>query len=223
MPFRGRRINWYEKQKKRKASPFFRLLDRSFRFRLLLAGLMSLAILGAVNRFETCRLRNHRSDCLGYEMWSIISVSNIESFSIVTAALLYILESKQRKQEKHGKAAERLTISQQIGAVNSLSRIEALETLSEDGLWLDGIDLQGANLEGLSVPYGRLRGANLSRTLLIGANLQETDLTGADLTGADLTGANLAGADLTGANLAGANLTDADLSGTILDGKLPLS
>jgi Pentapeptide repeats (8 copies) len=213
MPRQGRRLTWYERQKKRKSSPFFRLLQHSFQFRLLVAAVIALLLLAAVNRFETCQVRGNRPDCISYKPWSIISVSNIESFSIVTAALLYILEKRRRKETEHGEAAERVINSQQLGIVHSIARIDALETLNEDGLPLDGIDLQGANLEGLSIPYGCLRGVNLSRTVLIGANLQGTDLTGANLTSADLTGANLTDAILTNADL-----TDAILTGTILDG-----
>jgi hypothetical protein len=205
------RLTWYERQQKRKASPFFRLLRRSFRFRLFLSALIAFTLLGVVNRFETCHARNNQADCIGHDLWSVISVSNIESFSIMTAALLYILEKRQHKQEEHGKAVERLVMNQQMGAVNSLGRMDALELLCEDGIWLDGIDLQGANLEGLSIPGGRLRRVNLSGAVLIDANLQ----------GVDFTSANLAGADLTGADVTGAIFTGADLTGTILENSLP--
>lgn len=213
MPRQGRRLTWYEQQKKRKSAPFFRLLRRSFALRLCLAAAIAFLLLATVNRFEVCRLRNNQPDCLFYEPWSIISVGNIESFSIVTAAWLYILEKRQHKEEEHDRAAERVINSQQRGIIYSLARIDALEILNEDGLPLDAINLEGANLEGLSIPYARLCGANLSRTVLIGANLQGVDFTNANLSGADLTGANLTDTILTNADL-----TDAILTGTVLDG-----
>jgi hypothetical protein len=221
-PFR-RKMTWYERQKKRKSSPFFRLLKHSSGFRLLLSAAIAFILLATVNRFENCHSQKFSEDCLSTDFWSIISVGNVESFSIVTAALLYILEGGRRKQQEHREASETILRAQETGAVRSLGRIEAIETLSEAGLWLDGIDLHGANLEQLEVPYARLRGVNFANTVLTGADLRYSDLTQAnfthaDLSGANLTGANLTDADLSGANLTGANLTDADLSGANLTG-----
>jgi hypothetical protein len=96
-----KRDTWFEKQKLRKKNPFFRLLNRSFSFRLLIASAISLGILGAVHRFETCHAKKYSSDCLAANFGDIISVSNVESFSIVAAAWLYILEGSKRKQQKN--------------------------------------------------------------------------------------------------------------------------
>ena len=96
-----RKLTWFEKQKLRKKNPFFRLLNRSFSFRLLIASAISLGILGAVHRFEVCHAKNYSSDCLAANLGDIISVGNVESFSIVAAAWLYILESSKRKQQKN--------------------------------------------------------------------------------------------------------------------------
>uniref|UniRef100_B8HLY5 Pentapeptide repeat protein n=1 Tax=Cyanothece sp. (strain PCC 7425 / ATCC 29141) TaxID=395961 RepID=B8HLY5_CYAP4 len=204
-------MTWYERQQRRKSSPFLRLLDRSFSFRLMLAALLAFVLLAAVNRFQNCHASKFSEDCLETNFWAIVSISNVESFSIVTAALLYILENKQRQQEQHREALDIVMTSQAAGAVLSFGRIRALETLNQAGLWLDGINLQGANLEQLEAPYGRWRGVNLSYTTLMKANFYQTDLSGANLTDANLTEANLNGADLTDADLTRANLTNADL------------
>lgn len=214
--YSAKRITWYERQKRRKSSPFFRLLDRSFGFRMLLASVISFLLLTAVNRFENCHASKYNENCLSTDFWAIISIGNVESFSIVTAGLVYILEAGRRKQKEHEEAAEVLMWSREVGAVVSVARIRALETISEAGLWIDGFDLQGANLEQLEVPYARWRGVNFSNTVLTNANFHQTDLRGANLTDADLTGANLTGADLTDADLTRANLTDADLKGANL-------
>ncbi|PZV17489.1 MAG: pentapeptide repeat-containing protein [Pseudanabaena sp.] len=221
-----RRITWYEKQKQRKASPFFRLIDRSFEFRLFVASIIAFLLLNAVHRFEVCGVGDYLTDCHLTDFWSVISVGNVEAFSIVTASLIYILESGRRKQHEHLADMETIMALQKAGAVNSIGRIRALENLSEAGLCLDGIDLHGINLEDLEVPYGRLRGVNLENAVLNGADFRYADLTkanlrNANLAGTNLTGANLTDADLTGANLTNANLTDTDLTRTKLDGDIP--
>ena len=66
-----RKLTWFEKQKIRKKNPFFRLLNRSFSFRLLIASAISLGILGAVHRFEVCHAKNYSSDCLAANLGDI--------------------------------------------------------------------------------------------------------------------------------------------------------
>jgi len=207
-----KRHTWFEKQKLRKKNPFFRLLNRSFSFRLLIASAISLGILGVVHRFETCHAKNYSPDCLAANFGEIISVGNVESFSIVAAAWLYILEGSKRKQQKNLDALEIVNSQQAAGIVHSLSRIEALEMANETGVYLDHLDLQGANLEGIEIPYARLQKANLSNTILLTADLRYADLKEVDFSQADLTKAKLIGANLTGANLTGANLTETDLT-----------
>jgi uncharacterized protein YjbI with pentapeptide repeats len=207
-----RKLTWFEKQKLRKKNPFFRLLNRSFSFRLLIASAISLGILGAVHRFEVCHAKNYTSDCLAANLGDIISVGNVESFSIVAAAWLYILEGSKRKQQKNLDALDSLSNQQAAGIVYSLARIEALEMVNETGVYLDNLNLQGANLEGIELSYARLQKANLSNTILLAADLRYADLKGANLSQADLTKAKLIGANLTEVNLSGANLTETDLT-----------
>lgn len=207
-----RKMTWYEKQKKRKSHPFYRLIQRSFTFRLILASFISLIILGLVNRFEVCHDSKFSSDCLSTNIAEIISIDNVESFSIVAAAWIYILESAKRKKQDNFEALERINTFQNSGIIYSLGRIEALEQVSNAGIYLDNYNLQGVNLEYIALPYGRLRNVNLSNTVLSNADLTYTDLQGVNLTNADLTKANLTGANLTGANLTGANLTETNLT-----------
>lgn len=211
-----KRLTWYERQKKRKSSPFFRLLQRSFRFRLLLAAVISLSMLIAINRFETCHGKKDVYDCIFADFWAIISVGNVESFSIVTAALLYILESGRRKQKEHEEAAEIIRNNNATKVVHSIARIQAMELLNRAGFAVDEQDFERANLEQLEMPFGRIRRSNLANTVLIKADFRHANLTGTNLAHANLTEANLSNANLTDVDLTGANLTDANLKGANL-------
>ena len=209
---------WYDRQKRRRESPFFRLLDRSFGFRILVAAALSFALLAVVNRFENCHAKAGQADCLTSNFLEIISIGSVESFSIVTAAIFYLLEAGQRKEKEHHEMLELLLAQRQAGAANTLGRLRALEMLSADGLWQDGFDLGGANLEGLRIPFSRWRGANFSGTVLRNADCHGADLAEADFSRADLSGANLRDADLRGANFTGADLSQTDLRGARVDG-----
>lgn len=214
---------WYERQRERKANPFFRLIDRSFPFRVVVAALSALILLSLVHRFEVCRAKNYSPECEFTDILSVVTVGNLESFSIVTVAILYILERGNNKRQEHAAMWEAILTAREAGAARSMGRIIAIETLSRDGLWLDGQDFQGAILESLDVPDARLRSVNFSDTVLTDANFARADLVGAIFQRADLRGANLSGADLSnadlveaileGANLMGANLTGANLIG----------
>jgi uncharacterized protein YjbI with pentapeptide repeats len=229
---------WYENQQRRRRSPFFRRLDRSFKFRVLIAAACSFTLLSLVNRFENCHTSRLEPDCLTSNYLDIISIGNVEAFSIVAAAFVYVFEAGKRKEREHHEMFDLLLAHRQAGASNSLGRIRALEDLSASGLWQDGFDLQRTNLEGLRIPFSRWRGANFSGTVLRQADLHGVDLQGADFSDADLTGADLSAADLSGARfaraclsqadlrgaqLAGADFQDADLSGTLADRPLPAS
>ena len=96
-----RRKTWYEKQKERKKNPFFRLLNHSFSFRLLIASAISFGILATVHRYEKCYAKGFTTDCIFGDFGAIFSIGNVESFSIVTAAWLYILDGSKRKQQSN--------------------------------------------------------------------------------------------------------------------------
>lgn len=213
-------------------------LDHSLPLRLALALLAAGVLLGAVNRWEHCRSSHFARGCLRSDPGGIISVGNVESLSIVTAALLYLLEGGQRRQRENHQAMELLLACQQAGARLSHARNDALETLSERGIWLDGLDLSRTQLDGLRAPHGRwrevilreaslrqawLQDCDLQRAVLVDADLSQArlehaDLRGADLRGCDLRGADLRSADLRGAQLEGAQLEGAQLQGARLEG-----
>jgi len=203
-------------------------LDHCFPLRLLLALVSAGLLLGVVNRWENCRHHGFGRGCLQQDPGGIISVDNVESLSIVTAAILYLLERSQRRQRENLEAMELILACQQAGARLSHARNEALETLSERGIWLDGLDLGGAQLDELHAPHGRWRGVNLREASLQRTCLHDSDLQGADLAAADLRQASLEHADLRaailrnsdlrGADLRAADLREADLRGADLRG-----
>lgn len=213
-----RRRRWAQIQREQQQRWFYRLLDRSFGFRLLVAVGSAILLLGVVNRWEQCRDQGFNAVCVLRDAGGIISVSNVESLSIVTAAFLYVLEGSKRRQRENQEALEVILTFQQAGAKLSYARNSALERLSESGLWLDGLDLSCTHLDDLQAAGGRWREVNLSHASLRNICFEDTDLSGADLSEADLRGANLRHADLGGANLRGADLRHSDLRGADLRG-----
>jgi hypothetical protein len=207
---------WLEAYRRRRRSPLFRRIDRSFRLRLLLAALVALAALVVVNRWEHCRQAGWGSGCLWRDAGGVVTVANMEAFSIVTAGVLYVLEGGRRRQREHYEALELILMYQQAGVRTSHARSQALELLSEAGFSPDGLDLSGIDLEEIQLAGARWPGVNLAGSSLRGAVLRGTDLRGAhlhgaDFQGADLRAADLQGADLRDADLGGADLRDADL------------
>ena len=91
------------------------------------------------------------------------------------------------------------------------------------GVFLDGLDLGGADLRNAYAPalhtHGlSLVGAVLQNAYLPWVSILEADLGGVDLGGAYLRGADLMGVSLVDADLAGADLSLARLSGVDLTG-----
>lgn len=198
-------------------------VEHAFGLRLLLALLLAGCLLGAVNRWENCRNHGFRQGCLKSDAGGVVSVANVESLSIVTAAMLFLLEGKQRRQRQNSEAMEVILACQQAGARLSFARNDAIERLSAQGIWLDGLDLTGAQLDRLWAPHARwrqivLHGSSLKDACLHDADLQGSDLSDADLSGADLRHADLRGANLRGALLCGADLRHADLLEAQLEG-----
>lgn len=209
-----RKLPWASHNERRRGLHW--LIEHSFPLRLLLALLAAAALLGAVNRWENCRSHGFAPGCLQRDAGGIITVANVEALSIVTAALLYLLEGGQRRRRENLEAMGVIQACQQAGARLSYARIDALEKLSARGLWLDGLDLSQAQLEQLRAPHSRWRAVNLRQACLKGACLHDTDLQGADLSEADLRQAELVHADLRDADLRGADLRQADLRGADL-------
>lgn len=126
-------------------------------------------------------------------------LEDIESIAIVSAALVFLLESKERQKNdrKIGQYEAWRVINSSQGQAGSGGRILALQDLNKEAVSLEGIAAPNADLSGIDLSY-----ANLAR---------------ADFTGATLKGANLKGANMTSVNLEGAILEDAILDLAILD------
>ncbi len=210
------RTPWIEQRRRQLRSPLLRKLDRSFRLRLLLALLAAIVALALVNRWEQCRELKMARGCLWHDAGGVVSVDNLEALSIVTAAILFVLEGGKRRQREHVEAMELVFHCQDHRIRLSHARNAALEQLCEAGIELEGLDLSSADLSEIQLPAARLQGVNL-----IGANLARADLRGADLRNADLREADLSGARLEGARLEGALLEGALLDGTLLGRALP--
>lgn len=160
--------------------------------------------------------------------------SNAEPIAISSAAVVFILESSDRRKADQYEAWQ--VINAATGQTGNGGRIQALEDLNKDGVVLEGVAAPGADLSNINLEYGKLqrarlenaqldhaklRGASLSYANLRHANLSSADLRGASLfkaklEDANLNGANLRNTDLRGANLSHANLIGADLSEALL-------
>lgn len=151
------RRRWAQIRREQDRKRFYRLLDRSFGFRLLVAAAAALVLLAVVNRWEHCRDLGFQERCLLSDAGGIVSVSNVESLSIVTAAFLYLLEGRKRRQRENQEALEVILSFQQAGAKLSYARNSALEWLSDSGIWLDGLDLSRSHLDDLHAAGGRWR------------------------------------------------------------------
>jgi len=180
---------WTERRRRRLRSPLLRKLDRSFRLRLLLALLAAIVALALVNRWEQCRDLKMARGCVWHDAGGVVNVDNLEALSIVTAAILFVLEGGKRRQREHVEAMELVYSCQEHRIRLSHARNEALEQLCEAGIELHGLDLSGADLSEIRLPAARLQGVKL-----VGTDLSRADLRGADLRGADLSGALLDGA-----------------------------
>lgn len=216
-----RRLPWPRRHGRRRGLRWW--FEHHFPLRLLLALVAAGVLLGLVDRWENCRDHQFERGCLMRNAGGVISIGNVESLSIVTAAFLYLFEGTQRRQRENLEAMEVILSCQQARARLSQARNDALETLSRRGIWLDGLDLSQAQLDDLLAPHARLRSINLQQASLQRACLHDSDLQDADLTGADLRQARLDHADLrrtvlSDCDLRGADLRGADLRGAITTG-----
>lgn len=65
---------WLEIERRRRAWASYRLIDRSFGFRLVMASVAALAVLGLamlglVNRFENCNRKPYAAELLSRNYW----------------------------------------------------------------------------------------------------------------------------------------------------------
>ncbi len=168
---------------------------------------------------------------LSCQIKSLKLVDSIESYSILTGAILFVLEAEDRKREAEDrkKQSHRQAWQQIDGAKDietSYARFYALQDLNEDKVSLKGLDAEGADLDGIQLEEAdlqdaSLQGAKLKKAQLQKAQLQEAQLQKAQLQEAQLQEANLwlanlqevdfEKANLEGAKLGSANLQKADL------------
>jgi BTB/POZ domain-containing protein KCTD9 len=140
-----------------------------------------------------------------------------ETFSIVVAAWIFILDRKERQAQANRE--DWSLIDGARGSETSGARYSAIKRLHQEreelkGLDAESADLQGINLEGANLERSNLHKANLEGAYLLKANLKEANLKEANLKGAKLNEAELRLADLRGANLKEAKLKKANLGTT---------
>jgi uncharacterized protein YjbI with pentapeptide repeats len=230
-------VRLLKKWLRRKRQNFIRRLDRSVCFRILLSFLGAYIVLFSVDLIDrylpdkqTCKFS---LACAIAQFAFLVSVDNLQSFGILVVSCLYLIESRDRKKQKHYEAWQVIDSAAAAKVPTSYARLKALQDLNEDGVSLCGIDipradlkridlsnadLRQATLSGADLKEANLKEANLKRAILNGADLEEVNLFEANLEGINLKGANLAKANLKGANLANANLNKANLTQANLEG-----
>jgi uncharacterized protein YjbI with pentapeptide repeats len=144
-------------------------------------------------------------------------LQQVQNFSVVFAAWLFIFDTFERKKRAYREAWSLIDGARE--SETSGARILALSELHEDkvslkGLDAEGADLIGVNLRGAFLEKANLRDALLQSSNLISANLQESELQGANLREAKLHRADLRMANLQRANLEKAELQNSKLAGT---------
>jgi uncharacterized protein YjbI with pentapeptide repeats len=160
---------------------------------------------------------------LPWQALSLISLENIEGFSILAAASLYMLESGERKQKAIYEAWQVIDNLAEPNVETSYARIQALEDLCKYDKLLTDLNLTRANLQGIN-----LTKAKLMNTKFYCADLSDANLSGADLSGADLSCPKSCGGNYRYTNLSGAELKDtifkgADISGANFTGAKSLT
>lgn len=208
-----------------------KMIERSVVFRVLLAILFAYIVLLALKWIEyvatslVCE-EGTSIRCFIKELLSILNTGNIEGFSILLVALLYIIENRQRKRKLHYETWQ--VIDAASGVETSYARFQAMQDLNKDGVSMRSIDvpdgdLENINLQGADLEFADLRGTNLRNANLSNANLRNARLDispnhkKTNLENANLQGANLQGANISGANLHNANLQQARLHNTIIE------
>lgn len=119
-----------------------------------------------------------------------------------------VLRQCEKEQTKDGRCA---------------GRTDALRSLIDFNINLQGFNLNyanlnNANLSNAELSSAELLGAKLMNTNLSNANLNNANLHSADISGTNLSNANLGNAALSNANFLFANLSNANLNGANLNG-----
>jgi uncharacterized protein YjbI with pentapeptide repeats len=225
------RYTWLTKKLREKIRD---LLDIVW-FRVLLAIVIAYFLMLTFSHIEqwnkqqpVCQPQDSLWQCFYKQGLSVIELNNIEAFSILAAATLYLLESRERRRNSIYEAWQVIDNAAAANVSTSYARIKALEDLNQYGVSLKALDVPGADLNEIDLAGADLSLANLSYTNLSYANLKEANLSDAQLECANLSRArlkeanlqfvNLNAAQLEGANLARTNLSNADLGGANLGG-----
>lgn len=148
------------------------------------------------NNQEFCRIKEPLQNCYFRQVISIFAPSNIEGFSILTVAILYILESQERRENRIYEAWQVVDNASAAKVSTSYARIKALEDLNKYRVSLKGIDVPGANLSEINLRNADLKEVDFNDCIFSNANLSNADLNGANLSDANLISANLSNANL---------------------------
>jgi BTB/POZ domain-containing protein KCTD9 len=136
--------------------------------------------------------------------------------TVIIALGRYVWEAPKREKLAHYQAWQIINSAQ--GQKTNGGRIDALQDLVKDGVYLSGLDASGAYLAGINLKKGIFGGANFQRAYLVDTNLQEAYFWKANFKRANLVYANLQEADFEEANLQEAYLAEANLRGANLQG-----
>jgi hypothetical protein len=156
--------------------------------------------------------------------------------TVLVAVIFYIMGRPERQMQSRNLRMQVKNLEQQLAnqqkakhyqawqVINSAQgkpgnggRIDALQDLHRDGIWLMGVDISNANLPALNLAGANLIEANLAGASIAGANLAGAKLVLANFAGANLDSTNLAGAILWKTNLAGAMLWETNLTEAIME------
>jgi len=164
----------------------------------------------------------HKMEWMAYILahWSLLKVLGyLESFGVLIAVIFYFSESGDRLKQKHYQAWQVINSAQ--GKGGNGGRIDALETLNEDGVPLVGVDLSSAFLVGVRLPKANLNradfeGADARKAQMDGASIEDATLQNSNFRDANLEGSSLQRSQLDNADFSGADLQEADISGISL-------
>jgi uncharacterized protein YjbI with pentapeptide repeats len=190
------------------------LLDKVW-FRVLASvliayfGILTVKVLNQhIKNQAICLPGNLLSQCLYQQVLDVVDVGNVEGFSILAAASLYILESRERRRHHIYEAWQVIDNAAAAKVPTSHARFKALKVLNTYGESFEGLDVPGADLKNIELERADLRNANLSGTDLTGANLSYANLSGADLRRTNFSNANLDGANLNSVHIRDAVYTE---------------
>lgn len=183
------------------------LLQRFYQASMLrvitVTGLISSAI--AIVNSPSFSLEN----LFSFQLLVGVPFENTEPTAIITAVVLYLKDTPNRKIRQRNDLAKLIDSStpQIHGSFDSVIKQYITEGISLD--FFDFSNIQ--NLARVDLSRARIRGANFAGVYLDHANFQSTDLLKSNFEDVVLKSANLSKAILSGSNLHNAQLTAANL------------